>query len=64
MSVFEAVFLTVEGSEEREIEFRPLSGGTVDEASAEALDLTAPKGANLIKILKEGHLVRRIGINL
>ena len=64
MGAFEAVFLSVNGLEEREIEFRALSGGTVDEASAEALNLAAPEGANLIKILAEGHLVRKIGIGL
>ena len=64
MSVFEAVFLRVEGLDEREIEFRQLSAGTVDEASVEAQSMIAPKGANLIKVLAEGHMVRKIGIDL
>jgi hypothetical protein len=64
MSVFEAVFLRIEGLEEREIEFRSLSGGTLDEASSEAIAMVAPEGANLIKILAEGHLARKIGIGL
>jgi len=64
MSVFEAVFLRVDGLNEREIEFCQLSAGTVDEALAEAQTVIAPKGANLIKVLAEGRVVRKIGIDL
>ena len=64
MSVFEVVFLRVDGLDEREIEFRQLSAGTVDDAVAAARSLIAPNGANLIKIFAEGHMVRKFGIDL
>ena len=64
MSVFEAVFLRVDGLDEREIEFRQLSAGTVAEASAEALSMVAPEGANMVKVLAEGRVVSKIGIGL
>lgn len=64
MSAFDAVFLRVDGLDEQEIEFRQLSAGTIDEVSAEAQSVIAPKRANLVKILTGGHLVRKIGIDL
>lgn len=64
MSAYKAVFMAIDGLEEREIQFRDLTAETIDGASAEAMSLTAPKGANFIKILAEGHLVHKIGIDL
>jgi hypothetical protein len=64
MSIFEVVFVRADGLDEKEIQFRQLSAGTVDEAVAEARSLITPNGANLIKILAECHLARRIGIDL
>lgn len=64
MSVFEAVFVRVDGLAEKEIEFRPLAAGTLNEASEEALNIAAPTDANLIKILAGGHLAQKIGIAL
>jgi len=64
MSVFEAVFLKVDGLNETEIEFRSLSAVLLDEASDEAMKMVAPKEANFIKILAGGHMVCKIGIDL
>ena len=64
MSVFEAVFLKIDGLDEREIEFRPLSSGILEEASQEAMKMFAPKEANFIKILADGRVVHKIGIDL
>lgn len=64
MSAFEAVFVRVDGLDEREIEFRQLSADTLDEALAEAMNMVAPNEANWIKVLADGHMVRKIGIDL
>jgi hypothetical protein len=64
MSEFQAVFVRVDGLNEKEIRFCPLSAGTEYDASVEAQNMSAPTGANFIKILADGQKVRRIGIAL
>lgn len=65
MTRFKVIFSKVEGPDETHIGGSyGLEADTLDEAEGVALEMGPPAGANLLKILDEGRVVKRHGIGL
>ena len=63
MTRFKAIFVHAEGLEERDIgSSYGLSADSLDAAEQEALALPAPDGANFVKLLDEGWVVKTVGL--
>lgn len=64
MTRFKAIFVEVDGLEETHHGGSyGLSADDLAGAEAEALKLTVPPGANCVKVLDEGRVVRRLGLD-
>lgn len=65
MTRFEVIFSKVDGLDETDIGGGyGLNAATLEEAEGLALEMGPPAGANLLKILDEGRVVKRHGIGL
>ena len=65
MTRFAAIFSRVDGLDETDIgNSYGLNAESLEEAEGEALGMGPPSGANLLKILDEGRVVKRHGIGL
>ena len=63
MGDFSAVFVRVDGLDEADCGMRHLKAETVEEACDEARS-SIPSKANFIKILREGRVMCKIGVDL
>jgi hypothetical protein len=62
---YKAIFARIEGLDESDFETtHGLQATRLDDACDEALTLHRPDGANFIKILDEGLVVKRLGLEL
>ena len=65
MRRFQVIFVRVDGLNEIDLDNGyGLDADTLEEAEGEALQMGPPNGANFIKILDEGRVVKRLGIGL
>lgn len=65
MTRYSVIFVRADGLDETEIgDSFGLNVDSLEEAEGEALSMGPPTGANLVKILDEGRVVKRLGLSL
>lgn len=65
MTRFSAIFVKISGLKEAGVgNGYGLTAETLGDAEGEALKLPRPPGANFVKILDEGRVVKRLGLEL